>query len=180
MTDLSPVTTVDTRFSADDATRVTWAVAEAQLAAAEIFWLSTVRYDRRPHVTSLIAVWFDGALWFCTGPGEQKAANLAVNPRCALTTGTNRIDTGLDLVVEGVAEPIADEAVLAAVAEAYRRKYGEGWAFSVEEGAFFGGGGRAVVFRVRPRVAFGFSKGDFSQTRWRFPVADDTVEDHTA
>jgi hypothetical protein len=173
MTDLDPVTSVDTRFSADDATAVTWAVAEPRLDAAEIFWLSTMRYDRRPHVTPLIAVWFDSALWFCTGPGEQKAVNLALNPHCSLTTGTNVIDTGLDLVVEGVAEPVADETVLVAVAEAYRLKYGESWAFSVEEGAFFGGGGRAVVFRVRPRVAFGFSKGDFSQTHWRFRSFDD-------
>ena len=31
MTDLDPVTTIDTRFSADDATAVTWAVAEPAL-----------------------------------------------------------------------------------------------------------------------------------------------------
>ena len=90
-----------------------------------------------------------------------------------MTTGTNRIDNGLDLVVESVVDLIADEAVLVAVAETYRRKYGESWAFSVEEGAFFGGGG--VVSRIRPRVAFGFSKGDVGQTRWRFPIVNERV-----
>ncbi|MEV6154809.1 hypothetical protein AB0L53_31165 [Nonomuraea sp. NPDC052129] len=30
------------------------------------------------------------------------------------------------------------------------------------------GGDRALVFAVAPAKAFGFRKGDFSQTRWRF------------
>ncbi len=46
------------------------------LEASEIFWLSTVRRDGRPHVTPLPAMWLDGALHFCTGPEEQKAKNL--------------------------------------------------------------------------------------------------------
>jgi general stress protein 26 len=171
MADLDPVATIDTRFSADDETAVAWAVAEPQLAAAEIYWLATLRHGRGPHVTPLIAVWFDGTLWFCTGPAEQKAVNLAADAHCSLTSGTNRIDSGLDIVVEGVAEVVSDEAVLRSVANLYREKYGEDWAFSVQDGAFFGGGGRALVFRVRPRVAFGFSKGSFSQTRWRFQSA---------
>ena len=52
----------------------------------------------------------------------------------------------------------------------FAAKYGAGWTFSVDDGAFFGGGGRAVVYRVEPVAVFGFSKGDFAQTRWRFLV----------
>jgi nitroimidazol reductase NimA-like FMN-containing flavoprotein (pyridoxamine 5'-phosphate oxidase superfamily) len=165
-----PVGEVDHRFSADDAVAVPWATAEEHLTSAEIYWLSTVRADGRPHVTPLIAVWFQNALWFCTGPGEQKAVNLRANPRCAITTGSSSIAAGLDLVVEGQAEPAQDETILRTLAERYTAKYGAGWTFSVEDGAFFGGGGRAVVYRVEPMAVFGFSKGDFAQTRWRFPA----------
>ena len=49
------------------------------LETAELFWISTVRTDGRPHVTPLPAVWLDDVLYFCTGPGEQKAVNLAAN-----------------------------------------------------------------------------------------------------
>ena len=41
--------------------------------------LSTVRADGRPHVTPLVAVWLDGALYFCTGEGEQKERNIRRN-----------------------------------------------------------------------------------------------------
>ena len=76
-----------------------------------MYWLSTVRPDGRPHVTPLLGIWQDGALYFCTGPDERKAKNLARNPHCILTTGCNRLD-GLDLVVEGQATKVSDPAEL--------------------------------------------------------------------
>ena len=140
-----------------------------------MFWLSTVRPDGRPHVTPLIAVWVDEGLWFCTGPEERKARNLARNPHVVLTTGCDRLGDGLDLVVEGEATRIYDETELTRVAAAYEAKYGSDWRFEVREGAFLHGGSGegsvALVYRVAPFVAFGFGKGEeFSQTRWRFPA----------
>jgi len=44
------------------------------LTRSEMFWLSSVRGDGRPHVTPLPAIWLDGALHICTGDAEQKAA----------------------------------------------------------------------------------------------------------
>jgi Pyridoxamine 5'-phosphate oxidase len=73
------------------------------LEAAELFWISTVRADGRPHVTPLVAAWLDGAIHFHTGADEQKAANLRANPHVVLTTGCNRWNEGLDVVVEGEA-----------------------------------------------------------------------------
>jgi hypothetical protein len=32
-----------------------------------------VRADSRPHVTPLIALWLDAAMYFCAGASEQKA-----------------------------------------------------------------------------------------------------------
>lgn len=165
----SPTTELDTRFSSPDAAARPWADATAQLATAQTSWLTTVRPDGRPHVTPLIAVWHEGAMYFCTGETERKARNIAHNAHCILTTGCNDF-AGLDVVVEGEAARVRDEALLRRVAEAYVAKYGEAWRFEVRDGAFHGGEGNvALVFAVAPVTAFGFGKDEpFSQTRWRF------------
>ncbi len=162
-----PVAELQSQFSSEGATAIPWATARAQLEGAEIYWLTTVRPDGRPHVTSLIAVWLEGAAYFCTGESERKAQNLTHNPQVALTTGCNVME-GLDLVVEGDAVRMSDAATLQRVADLYAAKY-EGWHFTVRDGAFYGDGGRALVYEVAPATVFGFGKGEtFSQTRWRF------------
>lgn len=165
-----PVTELDGRFSSDDATAVPWQDAVKVIETAELFWITTVRPDGRPHVTPLIAVWSDGALYVTTGPGEQKARNLARNAQCAITTGCNSLNVnGLDLVIEGDAVRVTDEATLLRIAAAYVSKYGEDWRFRVHDGAFHHEGGEAWVYKVAPSTAFGFGKGEtFSQTAWRF------------
>jgi Pyridoxamine 5'-phosphate oxidase len=167
--DTMPKTELDGRYSTDGAATTTWATVREQLATAEIFWLSTVRPDGRPHVTPLLAVWLEDALCFATGPDERKAMNVAENPHCVLTTGCNSFGRGLDVVVEGDAVRVSDETRLGRLADAYEAKYGSDWKFTVRDGAFQGGGGRALVFEVAPVTAFGFAKGEeFSQTRFRF------------
>lgn len=166
-----PEAQLDQRFSSSDATASSWSQATAQLEQAQIFWLSTVRPDGRPHVTPLIAVWLAGALYFCTGADERKAKNIAANGHCVLTTGRNTMhEEGLDLVIEGDAVRVSDDAVLQRVADAYEAKYGSEWHFDVRDGTFNGQEGNVgLVFVVAPTTAFGFGKGaTFSQTRWRF------------
>ena len=68
MSGSEPLTELDPRFSSDGAQPTAWAGANDELATAAVYWLSTVRADGRPHVTPLIAVWQDQALYFCTGP----------------------------------------------------------------------------------------------------------------
>lgn len=165
----TPQTHLDTRYSSEGATPPTWPEAESLISEAELFWISTVRPDGRPHVTPLPAVWADGALHFCTGPEERKAQNLAENPWVVLTTGTNTWDRGYDLVVEGEAARVTDDDRLRELAAAWETKYGSFWHFEVRNGHFHHGGGQAVVFSVAPHRVFGFGKGEpFSQTRWRF------------
>jgi nitroimidazol reductase NimA-like FMN-containing flavoprotein (pyridoxamine 5'-phosphate oxidase superfamily) len=138
------------------------------LEEAQIFWLSTVRPDGRPHVTPLIAVWLDGAIYFCTGESERKAKNIANNSNCILTTGCNRFE-GYDVVVEGKAKHVSNDDKLKRIADRYLQKYGEAWRFEVRDGAFIGDGNRALVFEVTPITAFGFGKDEpFSQTKWSF------------
>lgn len=171
---MRPTTDLDPRYSDEGATPIGWAEAGARLRDAEIYWLSTVRPDGRPHVTPLIAVWLDDALHFCTGPDERKARNLEDNPQVVLTTGCSALHEGLDLVVEGTAVPVRDTATLQRLAGTYESKYGPTWHFDVVGDAFAGGGGqavRAIVFRVVASTVFGFGKGAYSQTRWRFSPA---------
>lgn len=161
-----PVTDLHPQFSSEGATATSWMEAQDLLEKASIYWLSTVRPDGRPHVTPLFAVWLDSAIYFSTGPEERKARNLSDNPHCVFTTGCNVVE-GVDVVVEGDAVKVSDDATLRAVAGAFASKYG--WHYEVREGAFYGEGGRAEVYRTAPSTAFGFGKGDvFSQTRWRF------------
>jgi nitroimidazol reductase NimA-like FMN-containing flavoprotein (pyridoxamine 5'-phosphate oxidase superfamily) len=167
MIEREPMTALDPRFSSDAAAPTPWAEGRGRLEEAELYWLTTVRPDGRPHVTPLMAVWLDGAMYFCTGPDERKAKNLARSPHCILTTGCNRMDQGLDLVVEGDAVKVSDEAKLRRVADRYASKYD--WRYDVRDGAFHGAGGLAFVYEVVPAKAFGFGKGEvYSQTRWRF------------
>lgn len=164
-----PIVALHPGFSSDDAEARPWSEAERRLEEAELFWISTVRPEGRPHVTPLVAVWHKGALYFTTGEEERKALNLAANPECVLTTGCNEWTSGFDVVVEGEARRIDDDARLAQIADAYREKYGTAWSFEVNEGYFVGEGGESLVFEVKPVTVFGFGKGEpFSQTRYRF------------
>ncbi len=160
-------TELDPRFSDPGAEPTSWEATVAALRDAELFWITTVRGDGRPHVTPLVAVWHGDALHFCTGPGEQKALNLAANPRVALTTGCSTWDEGLDLVVEGEATRVTDSGTLTALASAWRQKWDGRWHFEAADGGFHhqGGEGLAHVFAVHPTKILAFGKGAFTQTR---------------
>lgn len=165
-----PTTALDPRFSDAEAAPTTWQQTVEALESAELFWISTVRSDGRPHVTPLVAVWLDDALHFCTGPAEQKAVNIRENAHVALTTGCDRWNEGLDIVVEGEARRVTDDAVLARLAEAWARKWDGRWQFQARDGAFHHEGpeGIGLVFAVKPTKVLAFGKGGFSHTRHRF------------
>jgi hypothetical protein len=170
MTAMTPATDLNPGFSSPDATPVPWAEATKDLEKAEIFWLSTVRPDGRPHVTPLAAVWRDGAIYFCTGSSERKTLNLAENQHVVVTTGCNVFKEGLDIVIEGDAVRTTDQAKLQGLADGLRAKYGSFFDFQVREGGLAGEDGDvAPAFEVAPKRAFGFARGEqFSQTRWQF------------
>jgi general stress protein 26 len=166
-----PVTSLDTRFSEPGSAATPWETTLQALKAAELSWISTVRRDGRPHVSPLVTVWFDRALWFTTGATEQKAVNLHTNPHVIVTTGCNSWDQGLDVVVEGEAARETDDGVLAQLARAWSAKWDGRWQFEARDGAFHHpGGGEALVFRVTPRKILAFGKGAFTHTSYRFPA----------
>jgi len=160
---------IDKRFSDPEAEATPWAETVATLERAELYWLTTVRRDGRPHVTPLIGVVADETVHFCTGPDEQKARNLEQNDRVAITTGDNAWASGLDVVVEGRAVQITDDEALQRLADAWEAKYGSVWHFDVADGMFrHSDGGGAAVFRIEASKVMAFAKDPHGQTTYRF------------
>lgn len=159
--------TLDHRFS--EATEPTgWRAAAGALDAAQLYWLTTVRGDGRPHVTPLVGVWVDDAFVFCTGPAEQKARNLQTSAAVVVTTGTNTWNAGLDVVVEGTAARVTGRDRLTALADAYRAKYGGDWDFDCDDEVFDPAGEAAIVYQVSPAKVIAFAKSPHGQTTFRF------------
>jgi nitroimidazol reductase NimA-like FMN-containing flavoprotein (pyridoxamine 5'-phosphate oxidase superfamily) len=168
-----PITTIDlTHSGSPDNVATPWEETRRVLEAAEVFWLSTVRADGRPHVTPVAAAWLDGILYFGTGSIAQKLKNLRGNPHVALTTGSNHLATGFDVVVEGDAAPVTDDP---AVHERFYQQqatlWGEGWPIQLQGGILWDESTSEplLLFAVTPTKIFASTRGDhWSQTRYQF------------
>ena len=160
---------IDKRFSDPEARPTPWSEVVEALDKAELYWITTVRPDGRPHVTPLIGVVEDEVAHFCTGLEEQKGRNLEQNSHVALTTGTNTWASGLDVVVEGTAVRISDDEALRHLAQAWEAKYGSEWHWEVADGMFrHADGGGAAVFRIEPEKVLAFAKDPHGQTTFPF------------
>jgi general stress protein 26 len=163
---------LDTRFSDPGAVATGWDQTLEALKQAELFWVTTVRSDGRPHTTPLVAVWADGALHFSTGVGEQKEINLRNNRRVILMTGRNDWDQGLDIVVEGEAERVEGVDRLERAAAAWTTKWDGRWNYVITDTGFEHPNdpdhNQVLVFAVRPERVLTFGKGEFSHTSHRF------------
>lgn len=93
-------------------------------------WLATTGQDGGPHVVPVGVVAVDGGLYFTAGPGTRKARNLARDPRCVVSVATHPFD----LVVEGEARKVTDEAELRRVADVYASG---GWPATAHDGALY-------------------------------------------
>jgi general stress protein 26 len=150
---------------------IPWARALTQLeaGAAKAAWLATTRPDGRPHIAGVGALWVDGRLYFTSGDGTRKSRNLAANPHCAVALSL----PDLDLVVEGTAARVTDEATLARLAERYAA---QGWPATVSDGAITApysapsaGPPPWDLYVVTPVTAFGVATAEpYGATRWRF------------
>lgn len=164
-----PATNLDARFSEPGTSATDWAETRRGLENAELFWIATVRADGRPHVSPLVAVWLDDTVYFSTGATEQKALNLRANTNAVLTTGCNNWDRGLDIVVEGPAQQVTDDVLLARLARAWSAKWDGRWRYEVQNGHFHHpGAGEALVYAVHPTKILAFGKGTFTHTTHRF------------
>lgn len=117
-------------------------------------WLTTVGPDGRPHVVPVGAVWLEGALYFTTGQGTRKEKNIAQNPHCVIAFSV----PGYDMVFEGDAALVRDEAKLQRLAEAYNAN---GWPATAGDGALDApfsapttGPAPYTVYEVTPTTAY--------------------------
>jgi nitroimidazol reductase NimA-like FMN-containing flavoprotein (pyridoxamine 5'-phosphate oxidase superfamily) len=164
-----------------------WAQANGRLGTPErerTYWLATVRPDGRPHVMPILGLWLDGAFHFITGESTRKGRNLAGSSECVVTASSKTLPA-LDVIIEGRATRVTDEAKLRQVADAYASELH--WELAVQQGAVVGdnaptaGPPPYAVFEVTPMTVFGLpgiagtdegsskgSEGTFTPTRWRF------------
>ena len=169
-----PITKLDTRYSEPDGVVTSWEETCRVLETAELFWLSTVRADGRPHVTPLVAVWHDEAIHFTATETAQKTVNLRGNPHVILTTGCNQTE-GLTVVVEGDAVRITDQDALERLASVWATKWDGSWPYQVRNGYFYLYDedeqkvltDSNLVFSVKPRKVLAFAIG-LSETRHQF------------
>jgi general stress protein 26 len=141
----------------------------AEDEASRTTWLSTVRPDGQPHATGVGALWVDDRFYFTSGRKTRKSQNLARNQNCVISVAL----PDLDLVVEGTAARVTDEATLERLAKAYAA---QGWPATVKDGALTAeysapsaGPPPWDLYEVIPRTAFGVAtKPPFGATRWSF------------
>jgi PPOX class probable F420-dependent enzyme len=168
----TPVSKLDQRYSEPTAEATSWDDTREAIESAELFWISTVRADGRPHVTPLVAAWHDDALWFTTGVEEQKFLNLRGNPQVVLTTGCNGWESGLDVVLEGAARQVTDDDELRRGAGAFAGKWRGAWQWTARDGHFYADERQdqpVAVFAVTPTRVFAHAKGGpFGATTHRF------------
>ncbi len=172
--DLAPVETINLGRAEDAA--MAWSRLRDMLAAPTPpdhpggyfpSYLSTVGPDGRPHATGIGVRWYDGDLYFLSSPQSRKSRNLAANPASTISM---RLPDGPDLVVDGLATPVDDPAILDAVGDLVRQS---GWPVEVTAGGFtapFGPrGGSPPPWRLY-RFAFhtAIAQGGDGATRWRF------------
>lgn len=156
-----------TPISADEATVKPWTDALACLDSAAKVWLSTVRSHGLPHSALVLLVLVDGVPCFATRPGSRKGRNLAARSGSVLAVAGE----ALDLVVEGEAVRIRDDAELRQVADAFKAKFD--WVFALRDGRAHDdnlpGSPEYCFYRLAPVKAFGYGVDGLTATRWRFP-----------
>jgi hypothetical protein len=134
--------------------------------AASHFWIATTRPDGRAHVMGAGITWDGSHFYLVSGPRTQKSKNLARDPRCVVTVAS----PGIDIVAEGEAAIIRDEAELQRIANLF-----SSWGPEVRDGAFWhefsapsAGPPPWDVYQITPTTIYAVaSEEPHGATRWR-------------
>ena len=137
------------------------------ILAAHPHMLKAVTNDRRALARADAPI--AGQVGIVTGARTRKGLNLAKNPSCVISVALK----GLDLVVEGRAVKVTDDATLRRLAKRYAD---QGWPATVKDGAFTApysapsaGPPPWDLYVVTPTTAFGVATAEpLGATRWRF------------
>ncbi len=147
-------------MAADGSGTTSWDMARERLANPEFqrtSWLATTRPDGRPHLMPVIGFWIDGAMHVVAGERTRKGRNLEANAACAIAATSTKLPS-LDIVIEGVAEPLRDEGTVRQIADFLASN---NWPLEVRGDKVFGphaptaGQPPYTVFRIVPSRVFG-------------------------
>jgi pyridoxine/pyridoxamine 5'-phosphate oxidase len=149
-----------------------WERAERQLLDASghrTCWLATVDPDGKPHIAGVGALWVDGKMYFTSGPRTRKSRNLAENPNVSMSVALG----DMDLVIEGTASKVTDEATVADLAKRYDAQgwpaRAEGTVLTAEYSAPSAGPAPWELYVIKPAKAFGTGTAEpHGATRWDF------------
>jgi hypothetical protein len=133
-----------------------WSHVSDRMASSRNYWVGTTRPDGRPHARPVWGIWLDQTFYFATDPASRGGRNLAASPELVV-----HLESGDDVVIlEGVAEEVADVSVRARFADAYEAKY------QLRPDT----GDAALIYGLRPRAAYAWLEKDFPRTatRWLF------------
>jgi general stress protein 26 len=132
-----------------------WSWAAERLEQARNYWVSTTRPDGRPHAMPVWGIWLDGAFFFGSGRRSAKTRNLAANPAIVV-----HLESGDETVIlEGLAEPVLDEALERRVDEVYGPKY----SFTPDSS-----GESDPWFAVRPKRAYAWTESTYPRSATQF------------
>ena len=135
----------------------------------ETSFLTTTRPDGRPHVAGVGAMWDGDKVYFVSGPGTRKSRNVAENPACVMALSLE----GIDLIIEGEARRVTDDATLQRLAKRYAEG---GWPAQVEDQAFTyeysapsAGPPPWYLYAITPTTVYGvLADAPGGAMRWRF------------
>jgi Pyridoxamine 5'-phosphate oxidase len=134
---------------------LSWSWAAERLERARNYWISTSRPDGRPHAMPVWGIWLDDAFFFGSGRESAKSRNLAANPAIVV-----HLESGDETVIlEGVAEPVLDDALERRVDDVYGPKYD----FNPESS-----GETDPWFVVRPRRAYAWNERSYPASATQF------------
>jgi hypothetical protein len=128
----------------------------------------------------VIGFWIDGAMHVVAGEGTQKGRNLAADDRCVIAMSSTKLPS-LDLVIEGHAAPLTDDATVRHITEVLA---GNNWPLEAKGNEVYGPHGPTagpppyLIYRIVPTRIFGlpgmlgmdqYDPADLpSPTRWDF------------
>ena len=132
-------------------------------------WLATTDADGRAHLAGVGALWVDEKFYFTTSPRARKTRNIKADPRCAMSVHAR----DMDIVVEGTASHITDQATLDDLCARY---VAQGWPARVENGSFTAEYSAPSaypppwdLYAITPENVYALaSSKPYGATRWRF------------
>jgi hypothetical protein len=145
-----------------------WSHVSERMTQARNYWIGTTDADGAPHAVPVWGVWLDDTLYF-SGGQTHWSRNLAANPAAVV-----HLESGDDVVIiKGTVERVTDRAVVKRAGRAGAVKYegakdtGDDASADSEDDTGDTSSGEGI-FALRPRVAYAWSQGLASATRWRF------------